>query len=537
MFLLFLLSYDENGHSYDSESKKVLLNVAAKTENFILPQSVESIAGGTEKTSPFYQCQKVLKTFSCEKGSKLNSIPVDLFRGTYATTVDFSNCEELTYISVGCFNYAIKLKTIKLPPNIVEIRGGAFHHANEIETIFFPNSLRIIGDYIDTYGCALGYCSKLTTIEFGDNPSLEYIGSNAFYDSALTTFHIPKTLIHISNGVFCLNDIVFTCDEENPYFSTDGRSIYNKDGNILYIVSTKQYNDVYVVNESVKSIQSQAFRNVPGDTIIFTNQNVQLDILAFYDTYIKNITFPTELSVVPRSCFQTSRIEYVFLSENVTKIEQSAFADCKNLKELIMEEGLIEIQTSAFSNSPNVIQLKIPNSVTSILTGAFTGISIDRIKFENTTRFRFDSNFLYCDSYIVDYIGTNANAEIEIPNNCKGISEKMFQNKNVKKITFEDSSVLESIGESAFESSTLKEIILPPSLTKIGSYAFKNCKNLISVTLNGSFTIIPTECFSNCDKLKTFIINEDNEIETIGQKAFLNCIQLEINFMELDLLT
>ena len=335
----------------------------------------------------------------------------------------------------------------------------------------------------------------------------------------------------ISHGAFSNCPIVFSCDLENQYFTTDDRSIYSKDGTTLILVSSKEYDEDYVVNENITKISNQAFRNVYGNTVNFTNQSVEIADAAFFDTDIKNITFPTELPKVPRQCFAESRIEYVFLSKNTQFIGEIAFSSCSSLKEVIMEEGLIEIQSSAFSGSTNVIQLIIPESVTSILTGAFTGIDVSKIHFKNQTRFQIDDYFLYCDSYIVDYIGTDPNAEIEIPSTCVGITDNMFKDKQLKKINFTEPSSLTTIGQKAFYGSTLKEIVFPNSLSSIGVSAFADCKELTTVTVKGEFSIIPEDCFNNCEKLTTFTVDSDNQIQIIQQRAFKNCKQLDINFL------
>ena len=278
MYLLFsLFTYNFNGDIYDSTDKTVLISVKASTVDYELPKSVISIQDGDN--SPFQSSSPTIRSFTCEKDSQLNYIPANLFRGTSIQTADFSNCKSLTFISDGCFHWASQLSKITLPPNIQTIGKGSFHCCMSLTTIFFPNTLTTLSDWDSDFGCCLGYCSKLSTIEFGVNPGLQYIGSNAFYESGLTSFYITKSIRTINNGAFAKNQIVFSSDPENQYFSTDGRSIYSKDGTTLYIVSTKTYNDVYVVNEKVTRIQNQAFRNVPGDTVIFQNPNVILDDL------------------------------------------------------------------------------------------------------------------------------------------------------------------------------------------------------------------------------------------------------------------
>ncbi len=115
------------------------------------------------------------------------------------------------------------------------------------------------------------------------------------------------------------------------------------------------------------------------------------------------------------------------------------------------------------------------------------------------------------------------------------------------------------IGESAFESTDLFEtkrtryfdsILIPPSVTKIGSrafigcsfkamvipdsvkiledYAFKKCNKLVFVKLSNNLKKIGKECFMECSALHDITIQ--NSVEIIGQKAFMESGLYTINF-------
>ena len=77
------------------------------------------------------------------------------------------------------------------------------------------------------------------------------------------------------------------------------------------------------------------------------------------------------------------------------------------------------------------------------------------------------------------------------------------------------------IGNNAFNFSSLKEIIIPNSVTSIGEYAFRNCTGLKSITIPNSVTSIENYTFEYCTGLTSITI--PNSVTSIGDYAFRGC--------------
>lgn len=81
------------------------------------------------------------------------------------------------------------------------------------------------------------------------------------------------------------------------------------------------------------------------------------------------------------------------------------------------------------------------------------------------------------------------------------------------------------IGAYAFyECKTLKSVTLPEGITKIGDSAFAHCSSLTSMTFPDSLTTIDVAAFYNCTKLKSVTIS--GNLKTIVDGAFSNCERL-----------
>ena len=93
---------------------------------------------------------------------------------------------------------------------------------------------------------------------------------------------------------------------------------------------------------------------------------------------------------------------------------------------------------------------------------------------------------------------------------------------HIQSVVLPDS--VKTFGGAFVACSSLKEVVLPPSLTKISTIAFEGCTALESITLPDSVTSIGKGSFSDCIGLMQINIPED--VTYIGVAAFAACIKL-----------
>ena len=126
------------------------------------------------------------------------------------------------------------------------------------------------------------------------------------------------------------------------------------------------------------------------------------------------------------------------------------------------------------------------------------------------------------DSCIVKVTGAiNQNTLVSLATKIK------ISNKNIT-LDLSETTGLEAIAstsdsKSIFASCTkLSSIILPPTLTTIGSNAFYNCSSLTSVTIPGSVKTIGSSAFASTGLREVSL----NGVVTIGTSAFYGCDSL-----------
>ncbi len=156
-----------------------------------------------------------------------------------------------------------------------------------------------------------------------------------------------------------------------------------------------------------------------------------------------------------------STVTYKSKVLTVTAIEDNAFSGCSSLTSITIPESVTSIGRSAFSGCTSLTTITIPSSVTSIGYYTFSG----------------------CSSLTT----------ITLP---EGVT---------------------SIGDYAFRGcSSLTAITLPEGVTSIGSDAFDGCSSLISFTIPKKVTEIDNRAFNGCTSLKELIIEDGNEILSLG---------------------
>jgi len=86
---------------------------------------------------------------------------------------------------------------------------------------------------------------------------------------------------------------------------------------------------------------------------------------------------------------------------------------------------------------------------------------------------------------------------------------------------------VKSIYDGAFRYTNITKVIIPDSVTSIGSSAFSGCSSLTSVTIGDSVTSIGEYAFSSCSSLTNIEIPDS--IVSIGNDSFLFCSETVFN--------
>ncbi|MCR5523501.1 MAG: leucine-rich repeat domain-containing protein [Clostridia bacterium] len=112
---------------------------------------------------------------------------------------------------------------------------------------------------------------------------------------------------------------------------------------------------------------------------------------------------------------------------------------------------------------------------------------------------------------------------VTIPGTVKTVGSYAFKEcASLRSVTFGEPSVLETIKDEAFSAcDSLNEITLPDSCVIIGNSAFRTCTALESLPLSHSLVTIGDEAFLGCKKITE--VSVPASVTSIGNQAFYNC--------------
>ena len=217
-------------------------------------------------------------------------------------------------------------------------------------------------------------------------------------------------------------------------------------------------------------------------------------------------------------------IANIYEGKPVTAIADSAFYGCKTLTNVIIPESIKSIGTSSFANCTSLTNITIPNSVTAIGATAFINCtSLSSIDIPNSVTYIGNAALYNCNRLPYNeydnayYIGSQENPYF--------ILVTTISNDITSCYIHEDTVY---IGSYAFKNCTkLTSITIPNSVKQIGGSAFEGCTSIDNVIIPDGVIEICGAAFSGCTSLTNISI--PNSIEIVGKYAFQNCKSLAYN--------
>lgn len=229
-----------------------------------------------------------------------------------------------------------------------------------------------------------------------------------------------------------------------------------------------------------------------------------IDELAFNDCiYMTTVSLPSTLITIAYGGFYNcTGLITVYNYSNVQTVGEVAFASCTSLQNITFNDGLLTIGQRAFMYCSSLQTFSMPNSVNSLSTG-YTFYGCTRLSSVNisTGLSSLPAGVFYGVGALHDGPFT-----ITIPPN------------------------ITTIGDNAFDSTGISSIVIPNTVTSLGSYCFRSNTNLSSVSIGTGISSIPANTFNNCDSL--YSISIPGNITSIGTNALSSCYNLcTINFL------
>ena len=352
-----------------------------------------------------------------------------------------------------------------------------------------------------------------------DQDFWDYVNSDLFasvMDSVVTepdSFHNPEDDKKDKNG--------FECNNINEI------SAYTGDAKDLTIPATIGTNDIVGVNCNV-------FKNNTDITSVTLEEGiVYIESSAFSGcTNLKTVVLPNSLTLVDSRAFEgCTSLESVEFGDNLIEVGYSAFEDCTSLKDVILPDTVQLIGSNAFAKvgtGDGRFECKAEGTVyknmaladtkfDSVVIGAGADLSDFNImqNFEGRSISIGDGVTTLGDYFLVaGFDGETKLCEFDLPSSITNIGCNAFLGR--KGLTEFDFTCIESLGESAFSTTGLKNIVIPGTMKVIPDSAFYCCGDVESITINEGVEVIESYAFcsaGSADKKMTgtynFLSDED----------------------------
>lgn len=386
------------------------------------------------------------------------------------------------------------------------------------------------------------------------------IGMCAFKEGqSVKKIVIPKSIKTIELDAFSTDSIEsFEVDEDSTYFFDDEDVLFDYTFNLVryppaktdieytvptqirqineYSFSVSKYLQEVCVGERIILIGDYAFNACSALTTVTFNGSGPnlLGMGAFCNcTSLKSISLPTYLMSIGDVAFSAcSSLETIKIPSNVTYIGEGVLSNCTSLKTIEVEgnsnfaiydhalctidsqsrctkliafpaactdsngayitsftiaDTISEIDAYAFSNS-HIKNLTLSSSMTVIGMMAFAGMtSLECVDIPKTIAKIDYGAFTGCTSL----------KSIDVGVNTYTIEALAFAGcSSLTSITLHEN--LNTIGSYAFESTAIKSIIIPSSVTSLGPRVFESCSNLTSIEIY-SRNLTATNAFDMSD--------------------------------------
>ena len=303
------------------------------------------------------------------------------------------------------------------------------------------------------------------------------IGEKAFFETSITTMHIPASVLSIGDGAFagCKNIRQFSVDSSNARYAQIDGVLYNKIDKELVAFPNNNYD--FSIPEGIVSIAPYAF----------------------YQSNLGIIYPPSTLISIGAYAFKSSKIGGFGIKRNielsyVINLGENAFEDCQCI----------------YNNGSFFYNISLANSqITDIPSNCFKGIRLDNMHYKGTQGIFLPETLLTIGENAFSKCGTVSN--LVIPSSVETIGISAFSELTyLSQLSFSHDSALRTINDNAFKGTILgidtSTLELPEGIETIGKEAFSFKSGLSELIIPTSVKTIGDNV---CDRTRVNIIAEE----------------------------
>lgn len=473
----------------------------------------------------------------------------------------FSNCTALNSVSFSgqmtstpssCCKGCTALQTITLPECLDSIGESSFEDCNSLTEVVIPENVKIVMPY------AFRNCTSIRKLTLGTQTHRIYnYAFNGLTNLREFIYNAANATYYYLGGLQHGYAISIT---ENLQKLTIGPKVRSIPENIW----PTDYTSLKVLDYKPDSLDTKVFRywsNVVLDTLIVGESVTSMANLdAFegikcidfratrlrdktfdHNNHLETLKLANGVELIPNNCFANCKnLKEVIIPATVKFIGNGAFAECTSLEHVELSDNIETIETRAFYNCPikNHTVFYLPKHLNVLENDAFYGAEVQRLivgeELMSASSWRSTYPLQEAEYNAVNAKTTNKSGLFAYQSELKKltIGPKV---KNIPEFFCTDCTVLEdvsypetidSIGEGAFQGcEALKKAVLPSSMQYLGGWAFENCAAIEIANIPSAIKDVFCATFRGCKSLKKVVLPA--QMMTIEFVAFEGCSKLE----------
>lgn len=328
---------------------------------------------------------------------------------------------------------------LEISDTVTEIGKYSFYEVEKLKSLQFPSSLKRIDE------SAFGSIKSLVNIQL--NEGLKTIGKYAFRLTGISNVRLPQSVTEIGEYAFS------TCLSLKDVEGFEKLTII-PDG-IFQSCPIEKFDFSNTVQIGKSSFKNTKIKNLD----FLTEKLTKIDDFAFSQCeQLKNVNIPNSVKEIGKYAFEKTALEKIVIPDSVITLGWGTFSECKNLVDISLPNNALSLG-GTFVKCVNIKSLVIPENIIE-LKDTFTGC----IRLQNVTIKGQKTKIPYSGMDDDEHAFTGCNGLQYISGYDCSYAKKIAEQNNIP---------FDSLGKSDHQWSTEKEVIKEPTCTEEGENVYR----------------------------------------------------------------